>query len=120
MKQSKPQGAVRLLFVTEFIFSSFPLKFFSGFEAKSSFDFKDAPAPKKMNYVGEMILNRQNLPAFAKEMDILHRGLAGVGFVQVVYCNRCHMIGPHFLIELSVHGLENIVNLKPDNNQSGI
>jgi hypothetical protein len=30
------------------------------------------------------------------------------------------MIGPHFLIELSVYGLENIVNLKPDNNQSGI
>jgi hypothetical protein len=30
---------------------------------------------KKMNYLGEMILDGQNLPAFTKEMDILYRFL---------------------------------------------
>jgi hypothetical protein len=30
---------------------------------------------KRINYLGDMILDRQNLPAIAKEMDILYRFL---------------------------------------------
>jgi hypothetical protein len=30
---------------------------------------------KKMNYLGEMVPDRQNLSAFTEEMDILHRFL---------------------------------------------
>jgi len=48
LKQSKPQGAVKLLCIAEFISSSFSLRFLSGFDAKIRFDFKDATAPKKM------------------------------------------------------------------------
>jgi hypothetical protein len=38
----------------------------------------------------------QDLARGDRKGQIPHRGLAVVGFIQMVYCNRCHLLGPHF------------------------